>query len=238
MSKKVKYIFDSNSFGSVPGSPIAYWLTDKEKEIFKKGVSLSVFANCCTGMQTGNNNKYIRLWYEVDFTNTQLFKGKGKWYRYNCGGESRKWYGNYLNLVNWNNNGSDIRNERSSVIRNEQFFFREGITWKRISSGSFSFRYLPKEFIFDQAGDSMFAKDASLLQYIMAFVNSNVAFRLSECISPTLNLTAGNMIKMPLILDEKRINIINGLASKCIEVSREEWNSFETSWNFEQHPLI
>jgi hypothetical protein len=235
---KIKYVVSAEDFSTIPGNPIAYWLSDTEKASFKNGNPLSDYADCCTGMQTGNNSKYIRLWFEVEYENTQLANEKGKWFRYNCGGESRKWYGNYLNLVNWSNNGLEIRSEKSSVIRNERQFFNEGITWKRISSGSFSFRYLPADFIFDQAGDSMFAKDEKLLLYIMAFVNSKVAYRLSECISPTLNLTAGNMVKMPLIEDDKKREEAQALASDCIKICRDDWDSFEESWDFKKHPLL
>ncbi len=236
--EKIKYIVDSNDFICVPGNPIAYWLSNKEKEAFRIGSPLSESADCCTGMQTGNNEKYIRLWQEVDYRKTQLANPYGKWFRYNCGGESRKWYGNYLNLVNWQNDGFEIKNEKSSVIRNKKQFFKEGITWKRISSGSFSFRMLPLGFIFDQAGDSMFAKDSRWLLYIISFVNSKVAYKLSECISPTLNLTAGNMIKMPLIKDDTRNTEIKEYAESCIEKCKEDWDSAEISWDFEKHPLV
>lgn len=235
---KRKYVVSAGDFGLIPGSPIAYWLSDKEKESFKVGAPLSDYADCCTGMQTGNNGKYIRFWHEVEYIKTQLYSNQGKWFKYNCGGESRKWYGNYYNLVNWDENGHEIRNEKSSVIRNEKQFFNEGITWKRISSGSFSFRYLPPEFIFDQAGDSMFAKNKKLLLYIIAFVNSKVAYKLSECISPTLNLTAGNMVKMPLIEDKEKRAEIEVLASGCIEACKEDWDAFEVSWDFKKHPLL
>ena len=238
MVERIKYIVNSNDFSCVPGNPIAYWLSNKEKEAFITGSSLSEYANCCTGMQTGNNEKYIRMWQEVSIENTQLVNDHGKWFRYNCGGESRKWYGNYLNLVNWQNDGSEIRHEKSSVIRNQKQFFKKGITWKRISSGSFSFRLLPAGFIFDQAGDSMFAKDERRLLYVMSFVNSKVAYKLSECISPTLNLTAGNMVKMPLIIQDSSSPQIESYAENCIEICKEDWDSAEISWDFKKSPLV
>ena len=233
-----KYVVNSIDFDTIPGTPIAYWLSDKEKNAFSVGKLLSEYADCCTGMQTGNNNKYIRLWFEVDYNKTQLGSSTGKWYRYNCGGESRKWYGNYLNIVNWNNNGAEIRKEKSSVIRNEKYYYLEGITWKRISSGSFSFRYLPEGFIFDQAGDSMFVKRRAEYYSILAYVNSKVAFMLSECISPTLNLTAGNMNKIPIRNVSDSSTDIDRIAKECIDICKKDWDAFEISWDFEQHPLL
>lgn len=233
-----RYVVSTDDYDSIPGSPIAYWLSDKEKSAFRNGKSLAEYADCCTGMQTGDNSKYIRLWHEVEHSNTQLISPFGKWYRYNCGGECRKWYGNNLNLVNWNNNGAEIRKEKSSVIRNEKYYFIKGITWKRISSGSFSFRYLPEGFIFDQAGDSMFAKKSTDLFYILAYVNSKVAYTLSECISPTLNLTAGNMVKLPVVDASDRANDIIKIAKECVDICKEDWDAFEVSWDFKKHPLL
>ena len=222
---------------TIPGFSVAYWLSPKMVEIFNNASLMSEYANCCTGMQTGNNSIYVFYWFEVNSTNTQMFNPDGDWYRYNCGGEPRKWYGNHYNIVFWKNNGEAIRNEKSSVIRNESFFFKKGIAWKRITGSSFSLRLLPENFIFDQSGDSMFAKDVSDTNYLLAVVNSKVAFKVSECIAPTLNLTAGNMEKIPVIICNRR-DEVDKLTTKNIELCKQDWDSFEVSWDFKKHPLI
>ena len=202
-------------------------------------IPLKEIANCCTGMQTGSNDKYIRYWQEVNYYKTVLNNSKTpKWYKYNCGGKSCKWYGNHTHLVLWEYEGSAIRHEKSSVIRNSKNFFKEGISWKRI--GSNFFRYLPEGFIFDQAGDSMFINEKNNLFYVLGLINTKVISNCLNAISPTNNLTAGTMNLLPIIITEKtdKKNKIDSLVEKNIQISKDDWDSFETSWDFEQHPLL
>ena len=202
-------------------------------------IPLKEIANCCTGMQTGSNDKYIRYWQEVNYYKTVLNNSKTpKWYKYNCGGKSCKWYGNHTHLVLWEYEGSAIRHEKSSVIRNSKNFFKEGISWKRI--GSNFFRYLPEGFIFDQAGDSMFINEKNNLFYVLGLINTKVISNCLNAISPTNNLTAGTMNLLPIIITEKtdKKNKIDSLVKKNIQISKDDWDSFETSWDFEQHPLL
>ena len=234
------YCMKQENFSKIPGSPIAYWATESIMAVFIRGKSLDSYADCCTGMQTGNNDLYVRYWFEV---NEQNFgrndkRAKAKWVKYNCGGDSRKWYGNHLRVVNWEEDGKKIRNEKGAVIRNESYFFHEGISWKRIGSSDFFLRYLPEGFIFDQAGDSMFLFKKALLKYILGFVNTKVAFEMFRFIAPTLNLTAGNMNKLPIIIEEIQTGIVDVIVGNCIDEERLDWDSFETSWDFQQHPLI
>lgn len=189
-------------------------------------------------MQTGNNSKYIRLWYEVNYTKTAMFNENEIYKRYNCGGEFRKWYGNHNNVVMWKDNGKSIRNEKSSVIRNEKFFFKEGLSWKRIGSSGIGLRFLPKGFIFDQAGDSMFIKDVSKIYYTLAFLNSKAAESCFSFIAPTMNLTAGNMNRLPFIYDVRRKSNIDEVVKYNIEISKCDWDNYETSWDFKRHPLM
>ena len=226
-----------DNFSKICGSPIAYWVSQNFIDIFQNNY-LDTYANCCTGMQTGNNNKYIRLWFEPNIKETAISNENGKYKRYNCGGEHRKWYGNHDNLVLWGNNGDDIRSEKSSVIRNEIFFFKRGISWKRIGSGGIGLRYLPPNFIFDQAGDSMFIKDEENLLYLLGFFNTVVCRYFFSVIAPTMNLTAGNMNKLPIIIENDKIVTTNDLVSENIEKAKTDWDSFETSWDFTTHPLV
>lgn len=231
------FVANTKTFCIIPGCPFAYWISKSMRELFNSGETLDNVAVCCTGMQTGNNEKYIRLWHEVPFVNTQINNSRGKWYRYNCGGPSRKWYGNHFYMVNWDENGKEIKSEKSSVIRNEKYYFHPGISWKRIGGDSFAMRFLPQNFIFDQAGDSMFLNDESQLLYLLAFVNSVVAYKISEFIAPTMNLTAGNMNRLPIIKSNNKSNI-DYIVETNIDNCKTDWDSFETSWDFKKHPLI
>lgn len=232
------YTFDQEKFSKIPGSPISYWLSDRYTNVFEKASTLNELADCRTGMQTGNNDKYIRNWFEVLYKESSIYSKGGKWKKYNCGGENRKWYGNHNNLVLWGNNGESIKAEKGSVIRNENYYYRQGISWKRIGSSGMFLRFMPAGFIFDQSGDSMFLKQEKYLKYILAFVNSKVAMKSFEVFAPTLNLTAGNMNKLPIIIDEAKLKLIEGLVGENISVSKRDWDSFELSWEFRKHPLL
>ena len=242
VATKCDYLFESSEdiFSMMPGTPIAYWATRAITEVFHNSSPLSEYADCCTGMQTGNNTKFVRLWHEVNFEETNISNNsnKEKWFKYNCGGESRKWYGNHNNVVFWENNGLKIKSEKGSVIRNERFFFNEGISWKRIGSSDFYLRHLPKGFIFDQSGDSMFLFDKKLMLYILAYVNTNVALESFKFIAPTLNLTAGNMNKLPIIIDHSNLDYINKIVSRNIDIAKFDWDSYEISWDYLTHPFI
>lgn len=240
-NKNCGYFYETEQFNftKIPGSPIAYWAGNSILKAFEIGKTLDNYANCCTGMQTGNNEKYVRYWFEVSSYDFEPMseKSKNKWVKYNCGGDSRKWYGNHWRVINWENDGLAVRNEKGSVIRNEENFFNEGISWKRIGSSDFYLRYLPKGFIFDQAGDSMFFTDKMMLKYVLGFVNTKVALSVFQFIAPTLNLTAGNMNKLPIIYDGK-LDIIEKLVDQNIKMEKIDWDLFETSWDFTRHPLL
>ena len=235
-----RFEVDQSNFSKIPGSPVAYWASSDVLDAFKNGNALEKIADCCTGMQTGNNDKYVRYWFEIsacDFNSKDISFG-AKWIKYNCGGESRKWYGNHWRVINWENNGYAVKHEKGSVIRNEAHFFQEGISWKRIGSSDFFLRYLPEGFIIDQAGDSMFLQDRGDLYYVLGFVNTNVALLMFKFIAPTLNLTAGNMNKLPIVFNNGEVVNIEKNVKENIADEKIDWDSFETSWDFETHPLI
>lgn len=226
-----------DSFFNVPGIPIAYWVSSNLIKAYSYNTINSI-ADCCTGMQTGNNDKYVRVWYEVSYPQTAMYNESGIYKRYNCGGEYRKWYGNHTNVVYWANAGEKIRLEKSSVIRNEKYFYKEGLSWKRIGSNGIGLRILPPMFIFDQAGDSMFLHNERDIYYTLAFLNSTVARCCFEFIAPTLNLTAGNMNRLPFLYNEENAECINQIVRSNIRDSKNDWDSFETSWDFKKHPLV
>lgn len=234
------YEADQSNFSKIPGSPVAYWASSHVLGAFSAGKPLENIADCCTGMQTGNNEKYVRYWFEVDLDNfSPESNGAGKkWVKYNCGGDSRKWYGNHWRIIIWENNGFAVRHEKGSVIRNESHFFHEGISWKRIGSSDFFLRYLPKGFIIDQAGDSMFFSNPADLYFTLGFVNTTVALEMFRFIAPTLNLTAGNMNKLPIIANGEKEEIVGQLVKSNIEFSKRDWDTYETSWDFKRNPLV
>lgn len=236
LSQENRYIACSDNFAKIPGAPVAYWVSEKLANAFSSSL-LYKYAACCTGMQTGNNDAYVRCWYEVNISETTIInRESAKYQKYNCGGESRKWYGNHIKIVNWNHNGEAVRKENGSVIRNEKFFFNEGVTWKRIGSNIITLRYLPAGFIFDQSGDSMFMIGEINIFFMLGFLNSKVAMLAFQFIAPTMNLTAGNMNKLPIIYQDSKV--VNVLVKQNISLSKSDWDAFETSWDFTKHPLL
>ena len=238
-------------FEKIPGSPIAYWVSDRILSIFEKMQNLKKDGDTRQGMATSDNNRFLRLWNEVNYnkigynmTNSQeALESKKKWFPYNKGGEFRKWYGNQEYLVNWENDGYEIKNYAESLyksvtrtIKSISEYFKTSISWSKISSGNIAFRYYPKGFIFDVAGCSIFYKDENIMKYHFGLLNSKIAKICLKVISPTLNYEAGQMAILPVL--EKSSNNILRLIETIISISKEEWDSRETSWDFEKLSLI
>lgn len=249
LSGSDRYTAKKENFKKIPGRPVAYWVSDKLLQAFEDGKPLVSIADPKQGLATADNNRFLRLWYEVlsdriGFTCTSIkdsvLSGK-KWFPYNKGGEFRKWYGNNDYIVNWENDGNEIRNfgDGTGYIRsraqNTQFYFKPAVTWSKISSGSIAFRYKPAGHIFDVAGTSIFAR-AELERYILGFNNSVVAHAIASVLSPTLNYEVGHIASFPII--EHRIDEVKSIVSQNICLSRTDWNAFEASWDFKHHPLI
>ena len=223
------------NFRKIPGSPIAYWATPNVLRLFNAEKTLRDYGiNPATGLQTGDNKLFIRCWYEVSD-----YKRGNKWIALNDGGEVRKWYGNFISCINWEDDGQSIRTHKSSVIRNSQYYFREGATWNRISSALFAIRYLPKGFIFDQAGDSLFTDDPEDLFLMMGFLNSSIGFTVMKIICPTLNTTAGSLELFPYPQRGKTgLLKIQSIVAELIKITSSDWDSYETSWDFTSLPLL
>ncbi len=231
-----KQIFYPNipqtNFEKIGGSPIAYWVSDILLESFLDD-NFSTIYFPATGIQTGDNNKFIKSWPEV----SQVFFKK-KWFPLVNGGDRRKWYGNYFDLINWENDGKEIKNHPSSRPQNKQFYFSEGITWNRIASNGYTARYFPSGFIFDQAGDSLFSKNNNNIKIGLGFLNSCFIKKVMEIICPTLNVTSGSVSIFPFRQRILSINLIDTLVTSNISISKTDWDSRETSWDFEQNPLL
>lgn len=235
-------------FEKIPGSPIAYWVSDKVREIFKKNQKLGDIGEAKVGLQTGDNNKFLRLWNEVNYnkigynmSNSQeASKSKKKWFPYNKGGEFRKWYGNQEYLVNWENDGYEIKNfydekgKLRSRPQNTEYYFKESISWGLITSAGSSFRYFPKGFIFDISAVSYFIEKKE--REILGILNSKYFLELSQIINPTINFSNGVFALLPALFVENEK--FNNLVQQNINISKKEWDSRETSWDFEKLSLI
>ena len=240
---KNKYFIKQDNFDKIPGSPIAYWIDNNLISCFNN-TNLSSMGNIKVGLQTGENDRFLRYWFEVDF-NKIGFSSKTceeseltnkKWFPYNKGGSFRKWYGNQEYIINWEKNGNELRNFKKSVLRNSQFYFNESLSWSKISSGKIAFRYYPNGFIFDVAGCSIFLKEN--LNYIAGFLNSDICSNILDLISPTLNYEVGHISSLPIIIDESKMDKIENIVLNNISLCENDWNDYETSWNFKKHSIL
>ncbi|WP_237167947.1 BREX-1 system adenine-specific DNA-methyltransferase PglX [Paenibacillus yonginensis] len=225
------------NFSNIEDKPIVYWLTSKLINLFEYK-PLSEFGDSCKGVGTGNNNKFIREWFEVSKERLFEFSPTGIWYLYKMGGEFRKWYGNNTNVVLWKNNGEEIRKQSNSYVRNSKHFFEEGLEWTKISSNKLGVRYMPPKYIFDDASCCYFCFDKSHTLYILGYLNSSLAMELLRSLNPTLNYTNGTIAKIPINAQSNFINEVSELVKSCIDISKNEWDCFEVSLDFLCHPLI
>ena len=202
-------------------------------------------------MITGDNNLFIRLWHEIQFetmgvrihSREAAVQSKKKWFPYNKGGEYRKWYGNNEYVVNWENDGFTMRNhmdEKGKIAAhafNLEYIFKENVTWNSLSSYKYAARYTDYGFLYDASGSFADVKGEYIL-YTLAFLCSEVAQFFLKAMNPTLNFQKGNISSLPFIIDENNLNLINELTDCNISLSKSDWDSFETSWDFAEHPLV
>ena len=244
LSGKGRFYALQDKFSQIPGAPIAYWVSNDFIRIFIEGKRLGDLADSKQGIATADNNRFLRQWFEVEFSkinydaknHDDAKNSNAVWYPYNKGGEFRKWYGNNEFVVNWHNDGAELRAFKKSVIRNPNYYFRECFSWSLISSSVAAFRYKPHGHIFDVAGMSCFSNKSLL--YLLGLCNTNIVMELLKVIAPTINYQCGDIANIPVLFDEERIEIIEELVKKSIDISRTDWDSFETSWDFKRHPLV
>ncbi len=242
-----------SSFDKIPGSPIVYWASPQFLNNFSIGETLKKKGDTRQGMATSDNNRFLRLWYEVSYEKMglncasadQALAIKKKWYPYNKGGEFRKWYGNIDYTVNYENDGYEVKEYASSLyktpsrtIKSMSEYFKPCLSWSKISSGSIAFRYYPKGFVFDVAGCCIFYKDEETMFYDFGFINSVVSKSILAAISPTLNYEAGHIASLPVIREKAVYGEVVRLVKNNIEVAKSDWDSFENSWDFQKHPLV
>lgn len=244
LNNKNYYSANQKEFKKIPSSPIAYWVSDRVREIFEKNQTLGEVGVAKQGLATADNDRFLRLWNEINYNkigfgienSEKTIESKKKWFPYNKGGEKRKWYGNQEYLVNWENDGYEIRNfydnkgKLRSRPQNIEYYFRESISWGLITSSGSSFRFFPNGFIYDVGGMSYFP-NKNIYSYL-GILNTKIYNELTKIINPTINLQIGDVISLPAteILNEN----FNTLVQENINIAKEEWDSRETSWDFKK----
>lgn len=232
------YEADQSNFSKIPGSPVAYWVSNAMIHAFNAGTALSSIASPKQGMATADNNRFVRKWYEPDFRKVALpFSADLKWYPYNNGGGFRRWFGFNTDVVNWENNGAAIKAFPKAYVRNERDYFKSGITWNAITSSDISVRYFNSGYIFSNAGMGIFSDEHNLM-LILSFINSAVAKSILSAISPTLNYNAGDIANLPIIASKDYDVQLVTTCKDCIQRSKDDWDSYETSWDFKRNPLV
>lgn len=243
-----RYTAEQSNFSKIPGSPIAYWVSQNVVNAFLNGKRLGDISKPRQGMATTNNNLFLRQWYEVSASNIgfkyknleQTKDGRHRWFPYNKGGQFRKWYGNQDYVVNWYKDGKDLKEYTKDApggrMNNMEFYFHPSVTWSKISSGNFSTRFMPQGFIFDVAGCSIFSNEEEKLKYFLGFTNSCVVKYILSAISPTLNYEVEHIKKLPIVFNKSEE--VKMLIDDLICNSKNDWDSFETSWDFKKHPLV
>ena len=248
-NKNCGYFYEAkqDNFSELPCSPIAYWTSQQLMNDFKNGTLLGELAKPRQGMAT-TNNLFLRLWYEVNNTDMYLcaknreeaLNSKCKWFPYNKGGDFRKWYGNNDYLVNWKNDGADIKHyligKNPNIPRGESLYFKECFSWSLISSADPAFRYKAPGNIFDIAGMSCFSDDK--LFYLMALCNSKVALSVLHILAPTINFQAGDIANIPVLVDIHNKKRVEEITKANVKISKNDWDAFEASWDFKKQPLV
>lgn len=242
------YYFETmaSGFDAIPGRPLSYWLSDEGLSAFKRG-SIGDIAETKQGFKTGNNDRFLKLWFEISLE--KLFVGndkeKKKWFPCNKGGDYRKWYGNKEYVVDWENDGFDIVNYKDdkgkqlSRPQNLQYNFREALTWSTLSSGPISFRYSNSNMMFESKGSGCFPKKADLNIYdLQGFLNSKVTMYYLAALAPTVDYSEGSIVKLPYWVDVVREGSVTQLVKENIAFAKDDWDSYEVSWDFETHPLV
>lgn len=239
------YRRDADTFKQIPGTPIAYWASDALLDAFANAKQLDEIGRPRQGLATGDNERFTRLWWEPGIgevcfgseTEEEAFKSGGKWFPYNKGGSYRKWYGNNDWLIAFNRPSSEILATLGNHLPSRHLYFKPMLTWSKVSSGVIAFRFRPKGSLFDVAGTSIFGEEETL-GYLQGACNSSVIMRVASMLSPTLNFEVGQISTYPIIQNEEQGPSVNNMVDSCRELSKTDWDSFETSWDFKRHPLL
>ena len=230
------------NFEKIPGCPIGYWVSEKIFARFAGNLALSAVCKPTQGLATADNARFLRYWHEVNLEKIgfgcssaeEALEARKKWFPYNKGGGFRRWYGLNEYVINWHNDGEEIKNFTPAVIRNPSYYFKEGITFPRIGSNLFYARYTTSGFVFDCNGPSCFPQKNR--DFILGFFNSSVMMELLSILCPTLSFQIGDSFKVPLIINDNEF--IDSLVSQNISISKSDWDAHETSWDFQENELV
>lgn len=249
------YESDQSNFSKIPGSPIAYWVSNQVINSFSQYKNGAEYADFRHGMSTSDNNRFLRYWHEVAKHNIgfhALSKSDTnikKWYVYLKGGVFRRWYGNYEYVVNWKNDGAEIKEisnikypylkgNLDFVLGGQMYFFKPGYTWSSLTSGNFGMRKFESGCIFDAKGQCFFVANEAVGDYLLALYNSCVFNLYGKVLAPTIDFNSGVISKIPVIIVNSKIEQIEVNVQNNVKMSKKDWDSFETSWNFKRHPLL
>ena len=235
VSGENRYVAEQDNFSKIPGSPVAYWVSQNFIDAFANGNLLGDMSSISEGIKTGNNDLFLRLWYEVDKNTFSFAKHNSgyKWYPHHKGGDFRKWYGNRDWVINWGEDGREIKSMPNSGFQGKQMYFNTFAGWSKISSKGNPLRLYSESFLFD-SGAPAISNDELFMT--MGLLNSKVGAKYLSMLSPTLNLQVGDVKKIPLIVKEKEVTADN--VEDCVALSKSDWDSFETSWDFAEHPIV
>jgi type II restriction/modification system DNA methylase subunit YeeA len=249
--EKIRNIFFKKSYGffktnqkdfeKIPGSPIGYWVTDKLCEVFEKAVSFKTKADCIQGIITGNTNKFIRCWFEVVLEKVLIdkiqFIPEKYWVTYTKGGEVRRWYGNNLFVLNWAKEGEDLIRKRNT---NSKYYLKPCLTWTLVTTSGFTARYCDAGFLWDVSGSIGFPKNEENALPLLGFLNTKLSSYILNIINPTINTNIENIEILPIydVLVKKHSVQIKQIVYNTLQISKTEWNTRETSWDFQQNELL
>ena len=240
------YLISKEKFKKIPGIIISYWLSEKQFNIFENNKLFGEYGETKKGVLSGNDKRFLRLWFEVNkskigfnlLNHEDMIKKNYKWIPVTSGGNYRKWYGNLESVINLENDGYEIKNNKDNSfrLRESKYYFKECVTWSEISMKGFSVRYIPTGILFGNSGPVCFFEKS--IYYFLGFLNSKVAAAFLRLLSPTLTFGPKQIKRMPVVFSEKYNDRIESIVKKNIYFSNNDWDSFETSWNFKMHPLI
>ena len=250
LSKENLYSKRQKEYASLPSAPVGYWVGDAVFRAFKEYPHISDIGEAKAGMTTGDNDRFLRLWHEVKnskigmgcHNSDEAKKSEKKWFPYNKGGGFRKWYGLNDYVVLWENDGYAIKNatkqgRKIASVRSERLYFRKSITWATLTTGMISCRNSEYGHLFDDKGSSCFMPDREY-NYVLAFINSVVGDYFLHVLNPTMSFQSGNIGALPIISEKVADSSINNLSLENVNLCKADWDSFETSWDFQRHPLL
>ncbi len=247
-----RYITNQDNFFKIPGTPVAYWISEALLSDFSKGKPIGELFKTITGSSTSDNGRFLRLWFEVGTSNVAFsidssYMGRGyKWIFCNKGGSFRRWYGNNEYLINWENDGEELKKfctfknggkHWSRFLKSLDMFYKQGITWSKISTGVFSARYMPEGFIMESAACAIMPKKSDI-NTLLGLMNTKITNVVLNVKNPTINIQAGDIIAIPVLDVNEQRDYISQIVRNCIAISHVDWDSFETSWDFQRHPLV